>query len=81
MRNPENIKEIQKLIGRLTTLSIFMPKLAEKTKSIIQLLWKSPIYSASYWTLSILLNFLFYTLYLLNIFLIFWTYPIEFAMY
>jgi len=38
MKNLENVKEIQKLIGQLTTLSRFVPKLAEKTKPIIQLL-------------------------------------------
>jgi len=41
MRSPENVKEIQKLISRLTTLSRFLPKLVEKTKSIIQLLRKA----------------------------------------
>ena len=40
MRSPENVKEIQRLFGRLTTLSRFVPKLAEKTKPIVQLLWK-----------------------------------------
>jgi len=41
MRSPENIKEIQRLIRRLTTLSRFMPKLAEQTKPIVQLLQKA----------------------------------------
>jgi len=40
MRSPENIKETQRLIGRLTTLSRFVPRLAEKTKPIVQLLRK-----------------------------------------
>jgi len=34
IRSPENVKEIQRFIGRLTTLSRFVPKLAEKTKPI-----------------------------------------------
>jgi len=38
MRSPKNLKEIQRLIGRLTTLSRFVPKLAEKTKPIVQFL-------------------------------------------
>jgi len=41
MRSPENVKEIQRLIGRLTTLFRFVPRLAEKTKPIIQLLCKT----------------------------------------
>ena len=30
MRSPKNIKEIQKLFGKLTAMSRFIPKLAEK---------------------------------------------------
>jgi len=41
MRSPENVKKIQRLIERLTTLSRFMPKLAERTKPIVQLLRKA----------------------------------------
>jgi len=41
MRSPKNTKGIHKLIGRLTTLSRFVPKLAEKTKPIVQLLRKA----------------------------------------
>ena len=42
MRSLENVKEIKRLIGRFTTLSIFVPKLAQKkTKSIVQLLRKA----------------------------------------
>jgi len=38
MRNPNNIKEVQRLIGRLTAISRFLPKLVEQTQPIIQLL-------------------------------------------
>jgi len=41
MRNPTNIKEVQRLIGRLTAISRFLPKLAEQTQPIIQLVKKS----------------------------------------
>jgi len=41
MRSPTSIKEVQRLIGRLTTISRFLPKLAEQTQPIIQLLKKS----------------------------------------
>jgi len=40
MRNPKNVKEVQRLVGRLIALSIFVPKLAKKNKSIVQLLRK-----------------------------------------
>ena len=40
MRSPTNIKEVQRLIGRLTVISRFLPKLAEQTQPIIQLLKK-----------------------------------------
>jgi len=36
MRSPNNIKEIQRLVGRLTSLSRFVPKLAERTRPIVQ---------------------------------------------
>jgi len=35
MRSPSVLKEIQWLIGRLTSLSRFVPKLAERTRPII----------------------------------------------
>jgi len=35
------VKEIQKLIDRLTAPSRFVPKLAEKTKPIVQLMQKA----------------------------------------
>ena len=41
MRSPTNVKEVQCLIGRLTAISRFLPKLAEQTQPIIQLLKKS----------------------------------------
>ena len=41
MRSPTSIKEIQRLIGCLTAISCFLPKLAEQTQLIIQLLKKS----------------------------------------
>jgi len=40
MHSPENDKEIQRLIGRLTTLSKFLSRLEKKTKPIVQLLRK-----------------------------------------
>ena len=47
IRSPTNIKEVQCLIGRLTTISRFLPKLAEQTQPIIQLLKKSAMFT---WT-------------------------------
>ena len=41
MRSPTSFKEVQRLIGRLTAISRFLPKLAEQTQPIIQLLKKS----------------------------------------
>ena len=41
MWSPTSIKEVQRLIGRLTAMSSFLPKLAEQTQPIIQLLKKS----------------------------------------
>jgi len=45
MRSPNNIKEVQRLIGHLTAISRFLPKLAEETQTIIQLLKKSTKFS------------------------------------
>jgi len=45
MRSPKNIKEVQQLLGRLTTLSRFVPRLAEQTRSIVQLLQKAAKFS------------------------------------
>jgi len=41
MRSPSGLKEIQRLIGRLTSLSRFVPKLTERTRPIIKLLKKT----------------------------------------
>jgi len=41
MRSPTTIKEVQRLTGRLTAISRFLPKLAEQTQPIVQLLKKS----------------------------------------
>jgi len=41
MRTPTNVKEVQRLIGRLTAISRFLSKLAEQIQPIIQLLKKS----------------------------------------
>ena len=45
MRSPENIKEVQQLMGRLTALSGFVPRLAERTKPMVQLLCKASKFS------------------------------------
>nr|KYP55719.1 Retrovirus-related Pol polyprotein from transposon 297 family [Cajanus cajan] len=47
MRSPHNIKEVQVLSGRLTSLSRFLPCLAETAKPIIRLLKKASKFS---WT-------------------------------
>jgi len=41
MRSPTNVKEVQRLVGRLTTITRFLLKLADKTKPMINLLKKS----------------------------------------
>ena len=40
MRSPNTVKEVQQLLGRLTALSRFVPRLAERTRLIVQLLRK-----------------------------------------
>jgi len=35
MHSPTTIKEVQRLIGCLTTISRFLPKLAEQTQPIV----------------------------------------------
>jgi len=40
MRSPTNVQEVQKLNGRLASLSMFLPKLAEKAKPFYKLLKK-----------------------------------------
>jgi len=47
MRSPKYIKEVQYLIGCLTTISRFLSKLAEQTQPIIQLLNKSAKFSSN----------------------------------
>jgi len=41
MRSPKNLKEIQQLLGRLTTLSRFVPRLAERIRPMAQMLRKT----------------------------------------
>nr|KYP39701.1 Retrovirus-related Pol polyprotein from transposon 297 family [Cajanus cajan] len=41
MRSPSNLKEVQKLAGRLTTLSRFLPCMAETSRPILGLLKKA----------------------------------------
>ena len=41
MRSPSNLKEIQQLLGWLTALSRFVPRLAERIRPIAQMLHKS----------------------------------------
>jgi len=45
MRSPTNFKEVQQLMGKLTSLSRFMPKLVEKLRSIIRLMKKTNSFS------------------------------------
>ena len=41
MRSPKNIVEVQQLLGRLTAISRFIPRQAEKTRPMVQLLRKA----------------------------------------
>jgi len=41
MRNPNNVKEVERLIGRLIIISRFLLRLADKTKPMIKLLKNS----------------------------------------
>jgi len=41
MRSPTNLKEVQRLVGKLNALARFLPILAERTKSIVKLLRKA----------------------------------------
>ena len=41
MCNPNNVKEVQRLVGRLTAIARFLSKLADKTKPMVNLLKKS----------------------------------------
>nr|KYP31906.1 hypothetical protein KK1_047545 [Cajanus cajan] len=40
MQNPQTVKEVQRLAGRLVSLSCFIPRLAEKAGPIFTLLQK-----------------------------------------
>jgi len=40
MRSPKNLKEIQRLVGRLTSLARFLPRLTEKIKLILKIMKK-----------------------------------------
>jgi len=40
MRSPNSVKEVQQLLGRLTALSRFVPRLVERTRPMVQLLRK-----------------------------------------
>ena len=41
MRSPDNLKEVQRLVGRLTSLSRFMPRLVDKIRPILKLMKKA----------------------------------------
>jgi len=45
MRSPKNLKKIQRLAGRLTSLARFLPKLKEKIKPILKIMKKVMISS------------------------------------
>jgi len=38
MRSPDNVKEVQRLMGRLTTLYRFLPKVAKKIRPTVKLI-------------------------------------------
>jgi len=40
MRFTTNVKEVHRLIGRLTTISYFLPRLVDQIRSMIKLLTK-----------------------------------------
>jgi len=45
MRSSKNLKEIQQLLGRLTALSRFVPRLAERIRPMAQILRKTSKFS------------------------------------
>ena len=45
MRSPKNIKEVQQILGCLTALSRFVPRLAERTRPMVQILRKASKFS------------------------------------
>jgi len=40
MISPKNLKEVQRLIGRLTSLARFLPRLTEKVRPILKIMKK-----------------------------------------
>jgi len=40
MRSPKNLKEVQRLMGRLTSLARFLPRLTEKVRPILKIMRK-----------------------------------------
>ena len=46
MRSPKNLKEIQRLVGRLTSLSRFLPQLTERIKPILRIMKKQTMISS-----------------------------------
>nr|KYP58731.1 Retrovirus-related Pol polyprotein from transposon 17.6 [Cajanus cajan] len=47
MQSPQTAKDVQRLVGRLVSLSCFIPRLAKKAGPIFTLLWKPKIFE---WT-------------------------------
>ena len=45
MRSPKNLKEVQQLLGHLTTLSRFVPRLAELIRPMAQMFHKTSKFS------------------------------------
>jgi len=41
MRSPNNLKEVQRLVGRLTSLSCFLPRMTKKIRPILRVLKKA----------------------------------------
>ena len=44
MKSPMNLKEVQRLVGRLNALARFLPILAERSKPIIKLLRRAEVF-------------------------------------
>jgi len=47
MKSPTNLKEVQRLVGKLNALARFLPILAEKTKPIVKLLKRAETFEWS----------------------------------
>jgi len=45
MRSPDNLKEVQQLVGKLISFSRFMPRLADKIRPILKLMKKAERFS------------------------------------